>query len=160
MRKLKFYLIAAAWLPLFSGCFKSSSTAPCVSNTVAQDEPAILSYLNSNNITGYVKDPSGLYYKIETQGSGVSPTISSTVYVRYNGTFTDKVSFDSLADETKSGWVLGTLVKGWQIGLPLIQKGGRIMMVIPSSLGYGCTKTGSIPGNSILVFDIQLIDVK
>jgi FKBP-type peptidyl-prolyl cis-trans isomerase FkpA len=160
MHKLLKLMLLIAVAGLAFSCLKSKSTTPCVNDTVAQDEPAILNYLSSNGITGYVKDPSGLYYKIEAQGSGPSPSISSSVYVRYNGTFTNKVSFDSLADESKSGWVLGTMLKGWQIGLPQIQKGGSILLVIPSALAYGCEKTGAIPGNSILVFNIQLIDVK
>jgi FKBP-type peptidyl-prolyl cis-trans isomerase FkpA len=67
--------------------------------------------------------------------------------------------FDQQADATKTGWVLGSLIAGWQIGLPLIQKGGEIKLIIPSSLGYGCDN-GALPPNSILYFDIHLVDVQ
>jgi FKBP-type peptidyl-prolyl cis-trans isomerase FkpA len=54
---------------------------------------------------------------------------------------------------------LGTLIAGWQIGLPLIQKGGEIKLIVPSSLAYGCGN-GPLPANSILYFDIHLVDVQ
>jgi len=52
------------------------------------------------------------------------------------------------------------VISGWQIGIPLIQKGGFIKLIIPSALGYGCRGTGPIPGDAIIYFDIQLLDVQ
>jgi FKBP-type peptidyl-prolyl cis-trans isomerase FkpA len=54
---------------------------------------------------------------------------------------------------------LGQLIVGWQKGLPLISSGGKITLYIPPSLGYGSAAAGSIPANSILIFDIELISV-
>jgi len=51
------------------------------------------------------------------------------------------------------------LIAGWQIGLPLIHKGGEIKLIVPSSLAYGCGN-GPLPANSILYFDIHLVDVQ
>ena len=69
----------------------------------------------------------------------------------------DKV-FDSLITPLASGWPLSTLIDGWKIGLPLIKKGGHIKLVIPSSLAYGCSGYGTIPPNTPIFFDINLID--
>jgi FKBP-type peptidyl-prolyl cis-trans isomerase FkpA len=160
MRKFIFPVMCAALFFFSLGCLKSSSSATCVVHNVTDDEPLIVNYLNANSITGYVKHSSGLYYKIETQGSGPVPTASSKIYVKYTGTFLDKTLFDAVTDSSKTGWVLGTLIQGWQIGLPLIQKGGKIMLLVPSALGYGCTATGSIPANSVLVFEVELEDVQ
>jgi len=159
MRVLKLLFICAIIGLAGPGCLKSSSTSACVSKPVADDELAILSYLAANNITGYVKLSSGLYYKIDSMGSGISPNPSSKVYVTYSGKFTNNTVFDSVSDASKTGWTLGTLIDGWQIGLPLISKGGKIHLYIPSALGYGCAATGPIPANSVLVFDIVLVDV-
>ncbi|HEY4149296.1 MAG TPA: FKBP-type peptidyl-prolyl cis-trans isomerase [Chitinophagaceae bacterium] len=165
MRRFNFLLIAVVIGLLctggliLAGCLKSNNSSPCTSKAVTVDEPAILAYLATNNITGYVKHSSGLYYKIDSLGSAVSPNSSSKVYVTYTGKFTDNTVFDSVSDASKTGWTLGTLLQGWQIGLPLIGKGGRIHLYIPSALGYGCTITGPIPANSVLVFDITLVDV-
>jgi FKBP-type peptidyl-prolyl cis-trans isomerase FkpA len=63
-------------------------------------------------------------------------------------------------------FVLGTLIDGWKIGVPLIKKGGQIRLYIPPSLGYGSSDVRDnqgrviIPGNSILIFDITLIDLQ
>ena len=51
------------------------------------------------------------------------------------------------------------VIVGWQIGIPLVQKGGTIKMIIPSSLAYGCSGRGSIPGNTILFFEVRIVDI-
>jgi FKBP-type peptidyl-prolyl cis-trans isomerase FkpA len=158
MRKSVLLLVCAVVVLSGLRCFKSNNTAPCAPKPVADDEPAILAYLAANSITGYAKLSSGMYYKIDSMGSGASPNTSSKVYVTYTGKFTDNSTFDSVSDASKTGWTLGTLIQGWQIGLPLISKGGRIRLFIPSALGYGCQATGPIPANSVLVFDIVLVD--
>ncbi|OQX80726.1 MAG: peptidylprolyl isomerase, partial [Bacteroidetes bacterium 4484_249] len=54
---------------------------------------------------------------------------------------------------------LTAVIKGWQIGVPLLKQGGEGLFFIPSELGYGSQGTGSIPGNSVLIFDIGLADI-
>jgi FKBP-type peptidyl-prolyl cis-trans isomerase FkpA len=51
------------------------------------------------------------------------------------------------------------LIEGWKIGLPLLKKGGHIKLYVPPSLGYGPSPNRNIPGNSVLIFDIRLVDV-
>jgi FKBP-type peptidyl-prolyl cis-trans isomerase FkpA len=152
------WMLMLTGLFLTGGCLKRSTSAPCTPKTVEQDEPLILAYLSANNITGYKKHSSGLYYKIDSTGYGAAPNASSKVYVTYTGRFTDNTVFETkTASET--GWILGTLVQGWQTGLTLIGKGGRIHLYMPSVLGYGCQAAGPVPANSVLVFDILLVDV-
>jgi len=67
---------------------------------------------------------------------------------------------DQLSDPTRSGWTLSSLIEGWKIGIPLIKKGGRIKLIIPSALAYGCTGYASIPPNTPLYFDVTLTDVQ
>ncbi|MBC7903000.1 MAG: FKBP-type peptidyl-prolyl cis-trans isomerase [Gemmatimonadaceae bacterium] len=159
MRKITLFLFCAIVIVAAPSCLKNKELESCTNVSAATDEPTILSYLTSNNITGYVKHSSGLYYKVITPGAGAIPGSGDKVYVKYKGYFTNKTSFDSETDATKTGWVLNTLIPGWIIGLPMISKGGKIELYVPSSLGYGCQPTGPIPANSVLVFEIELVDI-
>jgi FKBP-type peptidyl-prolyl cis-trans isomerase FkpA len=141
-----------------TGCLKSSTSQSCTPASVSSEEPAILAYASNNGIFGN-HHSSGLYYQIISPGSGAIPTLNSKVFVTYTGELLDGRVFDQQADSSKTGWVLGSLIPGWQIGLPLIQKGGEIKLIIPSSLGYGCDDS-RLPVNSILYFDIHLLDVQ
>jgi FKBP-type peptidyl-prolyl cis-trans isomerase FkpA len=119
------------------------------------DDATIQTYLKAKNITA-IKDPSGLYYQIVNQGTGAFPTSSSTVTVNYVGKLTNDAQFDASNGFKTS---LGSVVRGWTIGVPHVQTGGRINLYIPSALGYANNATGSIPANSVLVFTIDLLSI-
>lgn len=147
---------------LVSGCLKSKDGCQYKENNIvapSSEEQAVLSYITTNNITA-TKHPSNLYYQIINPGSGGSPNVCSKVTIDYTGTLTNGNQFD----KNTTGFVLGVLIEGMKKGVPLIQKGGRIKLYIPPSLGYGPTdvKDGNgtviIPGNSVLIFDVTLID--
>ncbi|MEI6274849.1 MAG: FKBP-type peptidyl-prolyl cis-trans isomerase [Prolixibacteraceae bacterium] len=106
------------------------------------------------------KDPSGLYYIMNVAGTGTNPTSSSTVEVKYAGSLINGTVFDQTATDKTFTYSLTGLIKGWQIGIPLMKKGGKATFIIPSALGYGGYATGPIPANSVLIFDIELIDIK
>ncbi|MET0243107.1 MAG: FKBP-type peptidyl-prolyl cis-trans isomerase [Flavitalea sp.] len=157
MRKL--LVAVAAIIVLGTGCKKSGECSE--DNTVApqSEGDAIAAYLQTNGITA-TKFKTNLYYQIVTPGSGGSPNPCSTVQVAYRGTLTNGNKFDESTNLTFS---LQRLIKGWIQGIPLIQKGGAIRLFVPPSLGYGSAdvKDGGvviIPGNSILIFDITLIN--
>jgi len=121
------------------------------------DEQIILDYLEMNNIHAE-KHESGLYYLITDEGDGEIPTSFSTVQVFYKGYFTD----GSIFDQTTSGPAtlpLQNLITGWQIGIPLIKEGGSITLFVPSALGYGERGSGSVPPNTVIVFDIDLVAI-
>ncbi|HEY8688210.1 MAG TPA: FKBP-type peptidyl-prolyl cis-trans isomerase, partial [Chitinophagaceae bacterium] len=84
--------------------------------------------------------------------------------VTYAGRSTSGAVFDptpgSGLNHRTATFTLGQVIVGWQKGLPLIRAGGMITLYIPPSLGYGSSPFGSIPANSILIFDIELIDVQ
>jgi FKBP-type peptidyl-prolyl cis-trans isomerase FkpA len=159
MKKIALVFSLFVFIVFAGSCIKSKQEA-CTNRPVAADSSTILSYIITKGITGYAKHPSGLYYKIESAGSSTTPNVSSKIFVKYTGRFVDNRVFDSLGDASKSGWVLGSLIEGWKIGLPLISKGGKIKLFLPSALGYGCTGGGAISANSVLVFDIELVDVQ
>ena len=130
----------------------------CQKDQLAKDDDIIQDYIQQKNLT-MVKHSSGLYYTINKEGTGANPTLSNTVTVHYKGFLTDGSQFDGTTSAPAT-FPLGNLIAGWQIGIPLIKKGGDIKLLIPSSLAYGTRGSGPIPGNTVLVFDIQLVDFK
>jgi len=140
---------------LFAACGKTSE--PCVPATVASEKAAMVAYCTANNIT-YTEHASGILYEIMSPGLGAQPTLTNTVSTVYTGKLLNNSQFDASANPVS--FLLNEVIKGWQIGIPLIKKGGRIKMVIPSSLAYGCNGSGSIPANSPLYFEVTLTDVR
>jgi FKBP-type peptidyl-prolyl cis-trans isomerase FkpA len=165
MKKFLLLTVLTIALSVQFGCSKSSTSTACTNATVESEDAKMLAYISANNITA-TKHSSGMYYQVITPGTGVTPTSSSRVFVRYSGYTTDNKVFDSQTDATKTNWVLATLIAGWQIGIPLIKPGGKIKLVVPSAYAYGCAGAKDsggnvvIPANSILVFDIELVDVQ
>jgi FKBP-type peptidyl-prolyl cis-trans isomerase FkpA len=121
------------------------------------DEDTIKNYLKTNNLTA-IRHSSGVYYIITTAGSGGSPAYNSTVKVKYKGYLTSKEVFDQTKDDKTFTYPLNYLIEGWIIGIPLLQRGGKGTFLIPSELGYGSQSQEGIPANSVLIFDIELID--
>jgi len=153
---MKMFLISLVSLVVLTGCLKDDSCQP---KTVQSETATMLNYANANGITPTTHS-SGMLYQIVSAGAGATPTATSTVTVRYTGKLMNGTIFDSNATGSPISFGLNQVIKGWQLGLPLIKKDGVIKLIIPSSLAYGCTGYGSIPGDAVLYFEIQLIDVQ
>ena len=123
------------------------------------NDQEILDYLEENNLTA-TKHESGLYYFIHNEGTGVVPSIYGSVTIKYKGWLTDGTIFDQTTGASTMTFPLSNLVTGWQIGLPLIKEGGKITLYLPSQLGYGSSGSSSIPANSVIIFDIELVMVQ
>lgn len=126
-----------------------------------KDERLIQEYITANNLNAKPATE-GLYYVVETEGTGENPTSASTVVAHYKGTLLDGSKFDSSYDRGKpSTFPLEGVIKGWRIGIPLFKEGGKGILLIPSHLAYGENSPSSaIPKNAVLIFNIELIDVK
>jgi FKBP-type peptidyl-prolyl cis-trans isomerase FkpA len=146
-----FFLMTMVW----NGCAKQA----CTNVRPENEEAQITTYAAANGMT-VTKHPSGLFYQIISTGTGATPNLGSRVYITYTGKLLNGTVFDQNNNSINTGWLLRDLIEGWQIGLPLIRKGGSIKLLVPSSLAYGCNGTGSIPSNSVLYFDISLVDVQ
>ncbi len=136
--------------------YKCTYVAPTDSASAAEIA-SLQSYLDSKGITNAIQHPNGFFYTIQTEGTGRKPTVCSSVTVVYRGKLVDDTQFDSNTGGTT--FTLGGLVKGWQLGLPLIGTGGKITLYIPPSLGYGSSGSGIIPPNANLIFDIQILGI-
>jgi peptidylprolyl isomerase len=111
-----------------------------------------------------VMTASGLKYTDLTVGTGATPQKGQTVTVHYTGTLQNGKKFDSSVDRgTPADFRIGVgaVIKGWDEGLMTMKVGGKRRLVIPSNLGYGPTgRPPDIPGNSTLIFDVELLGVK
>jgi FKBP-type peptidyl-prolyl cis-trans isomerase FkpA len=160
MKKLVLCLLSI-WC-LSTGCLKKETGCPPPKNIVApqSEQQVIADYLAANNINA-TKHVSGLYYQIWQQGNGESPNNCSSIVINYTGLLSNGNKFD---EGKNVAFTLGSLIEGWKKGLPLIQKGGKIKLYIPPSLGYGSSDIKDnngvivIPANSMLIFDISLLD--
>ena len=121
-----------------------------------QNEQEILDYIAKNNLNA-TRSNTGLYYVIETGGNGDQPNGSSDVTVNYKGYYTNGKVFD---ENDNISFNLQQVIPGWTEGLTYFKKGGSGMLLIPSKLGYGTRDHSVIPGGSVLIFDIDLLDVK
>jgi FKBP-type peptidyl-prolyl cis-trans isomerase len=118
-------------------------------------------FLESNQQKAGVKvTTSGLQYEVIQEGSGKRPTAEDTVKVHYKGTLIDGTVFDSSYERgAPAEFALGQVIKGWIEGIQLMTSGSKYKFYIPAELAYGERGRPSIPGNSVLIFEVELLDV-
>jgi len=104
---------------------------------------------------------SGLRFKVLSYGSGPKPKATSTVKCLYEAKFIDGRIFDSTKGRNNepSEFSLSAVIPGWTEGLQYIGVGGRIILYCPPSLAYGSRRVGPIPPDSVLIFEIELVDI-
>ena len=127
-----------------------------------EKEKAMQDQLNKIS-KGSKKTSSGLMYKMEKKGSGDNAKAGDVVSVHYTGYLPDGTKFDSSVDrgepiEFPLGQ--GRVIKGWDEGISLLNIGAKATLIIPPNLGYGSRAMGPIPANSILIFEVELVDIK
>lgn len=149
----KYISIVLFSLLVFSGCKKE--------DVKKDNEAEIQSYLTDNGLTAERTDE-GLYYIITKEGKGEKANILSTVTVDYSGYLISGEVFDSSYDRgERSTFGLGNVIEGWQIGIPKLREGGAGKLIIPSHLAYGENSPNArIPDNAVLIFDIELHEVR
>ena len=133
---------------------------------VGIDEQLLQDYFAKNNIKAQ-KTASGLYYVIDKEGTGDKAAAGKQVVVNYTGKTLDGKTFDSNVDpEFKHTEPFtftlgqGQVIRGWDEGVGLMKKGSKGTLYIPSTLAYGPNGQGPIAPNSILMFTIEVTDIK
>jgi FKBP-type peptidyl-prolyl cis-trans isomerase len=118
-------------------------------------------YLEANKGKEGVKvTASGLQYKVISEGTGPKPKETDTVEVHYKGTLTDGTEFDSSYKRNQTAkFPVRGVIPGWTEGLQLMSKGAKYHFFIPPGLAYGERGRPSIPPNSVLVFEVELVDI-
>jgi FKBP-type peptidyl-prolyl cis-trans isomerase len=119
-------------------------------------------YLRQNaEQEGVIVTRSGLQYEILQSGDGATPSRRDRVVVHYRGTFINGTEFDSSFKRNKPLELpADQVIKGWSEALMLMKEGDKWRLHIPYQLGYGNDRYGPIPPKSVLIFEVELLEVK
>ena len=142
--------VSLLFLVIFISCSNDDSSD-------TQVEADIVQYIDDHNLEAQ-RSSSGLYYVIGKQGSGTKPSSNSTVTVAYKGYFIDGDIFDQ-SDVEGITFNLQQVITGWTEGITYFNEGGEGILLIPPHLGYGSDNRNGIPGGSVLIFDIKLLNI-
>ena len=135
----------------------ASWALPALAQTAPAPDPAAAFLSKNRTAAGVVETASGLQYKVLTPGQDESkPTDQDIALVNYEGRLVDGTSFDKSAQPTPMP--VAGVVPGFAEGLKLMARGAKYRLWIKPALGYGSEAQGPIPANSVLVFDVELLD--
>ena len=138
--------------------FKNLAVAKLEAN-----KQAGMDYLEQNKTQeGVITLPSGLQYKIITEGSGPKPDVNDKVTTHYHGTTIDGVVFDSSVDRGEpASFAVNGVIEGWTEALQLMNVGSKWKLFIPSGMAYGTRGAGPLIGpNATLIFEVELLAIK
>jgi FKBP-type peptidyl-prolyl cis-trans isomerase len=161
-------VVLVSSLSLLTACNKEEVedyTPPFNEAVAQQDEATIKQYVADNKLTNAQRQASGLYFVPVTTTTGVQPKAGQIVSVLYTGSLLDGTVFDA---SSKNGnepieFALGKrkVITGWDEGIALMTKGSKATLLIPSQLAYGARGAGGvIAPNTVLRFDVELVEVK
>lgn len=145
-------------LPAALAACSTDTTSPATSIEETTFAPSL-----NVNLAAMTRTQAGVYRRDLTAGTGAVVVRTQTLGVRYTGWLANGTQFDSNAGagplfNFRLG--AGQVIAGWDDGLDGIRVGGRRQLVIPSSLGYGAAGNGPIPGNAVLVFEVQVLSAQ
>lgn len=133
-----------------------------ITNQKAYDDELLLKYIAANNLTGYQKTASGLYYKINTPGTGTVPITDNTVmYVNYAGYLLNGNIFDSYSASGGTSFEVPAVISGVrEAAINYCTVGTNISLLIPSGLAYAAAGTDEIPPNNCIRFEMAIASTK
>lgn len=178
MRLFQGFVLCIISIAIFSACgedCEDNYTRECADSQVATDVQIIQNYLDDNNLVA-TRHSSDLFYIIEEEGTGNTPRIGQTIVANYTGKFLDGRVFDtSIESEAREAGIYnpnrdyapfsftlgqGRVIRGWEIAFSLFKEGTKATILLPSYLGYGVNGGGSIPPNTVLLFEVELVNIR
>jgi FKBP-type peptidyl-prolyl cis-trans isomerase FklB len=109
---------------------------------------------------GIVTLPSGLQYMVLQEGTGPKPTLADRVKAHYTGSLTNGTVFESSYTNNQPITIgVGEVIRGWTEALQMMGTGSKWRLFIPSDMAYGDRESGAIPGGSVLIFDVELLEI-
>ena len=133
-----------------------------MNNKIDAQKAAGAAFLQINkDKPGVIVLPEGLQYEVLKEGSGAQPAVTDTIKAHYKGALLDGKEFDSSFKRNQPfSAPLRSLIKGWQIAIPLMKEGSYWRLWIPSDLAYGDRGAGrDIPGGATLMFEVELLQI-
>ncbi|RFP65690.1 hypothetical protein D0N36_07070 [Hymenobacter lapidiphilus] len=126
-----------------------------------RDEQLITDYIKANNLTGFVRQGSGLYVAVTQPGTGNPAVAGQQLTALYTGLTLDGRVFDSTSNRNNEPLTFtvgrGQVIQGWDEGFIGLRPGSKAILLIPSDLAYGARATGPIPAHAVLRFDVELL---
>jgi FKBP-type peptidyl-prolyl cis-trans isomerase len=153
--------------------YQLQKVGPAMDEFIQKRQTALLQSMKSKNLgeasdfftrlkanKNIVELPDGLRYEIVKAGDGTAPKPTDTVKVNYTGTLFNGTVFDSSAQRGPAEFALDKVIPGWTEGLQKTSKGGKIKLYVPPQLAYGDDGRPGIPPGSVLIFEVELLDIK
>jgi FKBP-type peptidyl-prolyl cis-trans isomerase len=177
MKKILYLIVIGAGLAFITSCDDECENlrGECSGEQLAEDISIIENYLEENNLTAQRNATYDLFYIIEEEGNGINPENGQEVEVNYVGRFLSGEVFDTsiesvareagLYSESRDyqplKFRLGQrqVILGWDIGIKLIEEEAKATLLLPSYLAYGFTGNSSIPPNTVLLFEVELVNI-
>lgn len=132
------------------------------------DEEKIQAYITENNLGDFQTTASGVYFKVTEEGAGLQPKRGDVVSVHYTLFNLAGKQLETSVNNPRSNGApldftlgIGQVIRGWDEGIAQLEEGSKAILLIPSPLAYGSQNNGpDMPANSVLRFDVVLVDIK
>lgn len=148
------------WMGLFTFLLLLSSCSTYSENELKDFDQAIQKHLDSSGVE-MERAENGLYYSIIEEGNGEEYIkYKDQVTFTYKGSFLNGSTFQIIDKNDPLKYKVNQLIIGWQDALMMLKEGGKINIIIPPQLGYATQKTDMIPANSILKYELEVLEVK
>ena len=158
MRKNKFVFSVVTCLTF---CLSLASCGHSYSEEEREAFDVRIKAVIAENDWDYDYDENGMYFKVISEGEGDGYVqLTDKVTFSYRGSYLNGEVFQEITQRDALTFMVGELIPGWQDALSKVKQGGEIKVILPPYLGYGSKKTGIIPANSILVYDLRVHRVR
>lgn len=162
--KLRFSLLSLLFVGFLAvlGACKKDSSEEATPDYSAQDLATIQQYIQQQNLTGFRRDTLDVHLAVTQPGTGPNARKGQVVQVLYTGTLLDGTVFDTNRTTLGLPFTLGQsqVIRGWDAAFTRLNQGAKAILLIPSGAAYGATGAGSIPPNTVLRFDVEVVLIK